>query len=185
MKDIIVSWNIFTLFFVYFSLPLTNVFSHFNVQQLLSNLSHFVLFSQAHLKITLKTKTFEKIYFIRFFWISGGPFIRDLRVLRFIALRNRVYPKSASHKSQCRRVPGNFGISKTAFQRSTLRENCPYSEFFWSVFFRISTEYREILRISPYLVWMRENMDQKTPNTNTCYLGPYQFSMFVLFYKNS
>ena len=42
-------------------------FSHFNVQQLLLNISHFVLFSQAHLKITLKTKTFEKIYFIRFY----------------------------------------------------------------------------------------------------------------------
>ena len=41
-------------------------FSHFNVQQLLSNLIHFALFSQAHLNITLKTKTFEKIYFIRF-----------------------------------------------------------------------------------------------------------------------
>ena len=46
-------------------------FSHFNVQQLLSNISHFVLFSQAHLKIILKTKTFEKIYFIRFYWISN------------------------------------------------------------------------------------------------------------------
>ena len=71
MKNIIVWWKIFTLFFVYFSLPLTNFFSHFNVQQLLLNLSHFVLFSQAHLKITLKTKTFEKIYFIRFYWISN------------------------------------------------------------------------------------------------------------------
>ena len=46
-------------------------FSYFNVQQLLSNISHFVLFSQAHLKITLKTKTFEKIYFIRFYWMSN------------------------------------------------------------------------------------------------------------------
>ena len=42
-------------------------FPHFNVQQLLSNLGHFVLFLQAHLKITLKTKTFDKIYFIRFY----------------------------------------------------------------------------------------------------------------------
>ena len=39
---------------LYFSLPLTNVFPHFNVQQLLSNISHFILFSQAQLKITLK-----------------------------------------------------------------------------------------------------------------------------------
>ena len=33
-------------------------FSHFNVQQLLSSISHFVLLSQPHLKITLKKKTF-------------------------------------------------------------------------------------------------------------------------------
>ena len=33
--------------------------------------------------------------------------------------------------------------------------------FFWSVFSRIRTEYREILRIPPYSVRMRENTDQK------------------------
>ena len=38
---------------------------------------------------------------------------------------------------------------------------CPYSEFFWSVFSRIRTEYAEILRISPYSARMRENTDQK------------------------
>ena len=61
------------LYFIFRLLFFTSneCFSHFNVQQLLSNLSHFVLFSQAHLKITLKTKTFEKICFIRFYWISN------------------------------------------------------------------------------------------------------------------
>ena len=33
--------------------------------------------------------------------------------------------------------------------------------FFWSVFSRIWTEYGEMLRISPYSVWMWENTDQK------------------------
>ena len=42
-----------------------------------------------------------------------------------------------------------------------MRKKCPYSEFFWSVFFRIWTEYAKILCISPYSVQMRENMDQK------------------------
>ena len=42
-----------------------------------------------------------------------------------------------------------------------LRIKCPYSEFFWSVFLRIRTEYGEILRISPYSVGIRENTDQK------------------------
>ena len=37
---------------------------------------------------------------------------------------------------------------------------CSDSRLFWSVFSRIRTEYREILRISPYSVRMRENTDQ-------------------------
>ena len=39
-----------------------------------------------------------------------------------------------------------------------LHEKC--SEFYWSVFFSIRTEYGEILRISPYSVRMRENADE-------------------------
>ena len=42
-----------------------------------------------------------------------------------------------------------------------MRGKSPYSEFFWSVFSRIQTEYGEILRIFPYSVWIRENTDQK------------------------
>ena len=58
---------------------------------------------------------------------------------------------------------------KEKFDNSTLRKKCPYSEFFWSIFSRIRTEYREILGISLYSVQMRENTDQKTPNTDTFY----------------
>ena len=36
------------------------------------------------------------------------------------------------------------------FCQRTLREKCPYSEFFWSVISRIWTEYGEMLCISPY-----------------------------------
>ena len=43
----------------------------------------------------------------------------------------------------------------------TLREKCPYSGFFWSVFPRIWTEYGKILHTSPYSVRIRENTDQK------------------------
>ena len=42
----------------------------------------------------------------------------------------------------------------------SLREKCPYSELFWSVFSRIRTEYGEAFHISPYSVRMRENTDQ-------------------------
>ena len=44
--------------------------------------------------------------------------------------------------------------------KNTLREKCPYSELFWSVFSCIRTEYGDILRLSPYSVRMRENTDQ-------------------------
>ena len=50
----------------------------------------------------------------------------------------------------------------------TLRENCPLSEFFCSVFSRIRTEYGNTRSIFPYSVRMRENTDQKkTANTRT------------------
>ena len=44
---------------------------------------------------------------------------------------------------------------------TSVREKCPYLEFFWYVFSCIRTEYRIIRSISPYSVWMRENTDQK------------------------
>ena len=44
--------------------------------------------------------------------------------------------------------------------QNSLREKCPYSELFWSAFFRIRTEYEEIICISLYLVRMRGNADQ-------------------------
>ena len=45
-----------------------------------------------------------------------------------------------------------------------LREKCPYSEFFWSVFSRIWTEYDVSLRIQSECgkIWTR-----KIPNTDT------------------
>ena len=48
-----------------------------------------------------------------------------------------------------------------SFLTTTLREKCPYSDFFWSLLPRIWTEYGEILRVSPYSVRMRENIDRK------------------------
>ena len=36
-------------------------------------------------------------------------------------------------------------------------KNVQIRSFFWSVFYHIRTEYREILSISPYSVRMREN----------------------------
>ena len=41
-----------------------------------------------------------------------------------------------------------------------MRKKWSYSEFFSSAFSRIRTEYREVFRISPYSIQMRENVDQ-------------------------
>ena len=43
---------------------------------------------------------------------------------------------------------------------NSLREKCPYSELFWSVFSRIQTEYGELQSKSPYSVRMQEYTDQ-------------------------
>ena len=45
--------------------------------------------------------------------------------------------------------------------RQTLREERPYSEFFWSVFSRIRIEHGEIRSTSLYSVQMQGNTDQK------------------------
>ena len=45
--------------------------------------------------------------------------------------------------------------------RCSLHEKCPNTEFFWSVFSCIPTEYGDLLRKSPYSVQIQENADQK------------------------
>ena len=62
-----------------------------------------------------------------------------------------------------RNLPGILSLKKfvNLKRRNALREKCPYSELFWSLFSRIRTEYGEILRISPYSARMPENTDQK------------------------
>ena len=57
-------------------------------------------------------------------------------------------------------LPSSYHLSNIDSTKTTLRENCSYSELFWSVFFRIRTEYGEIWSICPYSVRMRENTDQ-------------------------
>ena len=53
-------------------------------------------------------------------------------------------------------------------ERYPLRKKCLYSELFCSAFSHSWTEYGEIRRsISPYLLRMQENANQKTPNTDT------------------
>ena len=55
---------------------------------------------------------------------------------------------------------GERGLWLRNFMAHSLREKCPCSELFWSVFSRIPTVNGEILRTSPYSVRMWENPDQ-------------------------
>ena len=53
------------------------------------------------------------------------------------------------------------------------------TEFFWSVFSRIWTEYEEILRISPYSVRTQKNTDQKTPRLGTFHPDDYRTKIIM------
>ena len=53
----------------------------------------------------------------------------------------------------------------------TLREKCPYSELFWSIFSRTRTEYS---------VWMRENTDQ-----NNCQYENFLCSVMLIGCRSS
>ena len=68
----------------------------------------------------------------------------------------------------------HFCLVHTVLCRTSLCEKYPYSEFLWSLFTRIRTEYRQILFISPFLVQMWENTDQK----NSKY-GRFSRSVFL------
>ena len=46
-------------------------------------------------------------------------------------------------------------IDMVTFMGKALSKQCPYDEFFWSVFSRIWTEYGDLLCKSPYSVRMR------------------------------
>ena len=60
-----------------------------------------------------------------------------------------------------------FRIESLQRAKVSVCEKCPYSEFFWSVFSSIRTEYREVLCISPYSVRMLENANQKNSEYDT------------------
>ena len=56
------------------------------------------------------------------------------------------------------------------FLNRSLHEMYPYTQFFWSVFSHIRTEYGEILPISPYSVRMREKIrTRKSTSTHNFY----------------
>ena len=67
----------------------------------------------------------------------------------------------------------------------SLREKCLYSELFWSAFSRIRTEYGEILRISPYSIRMRENVDQNKSEYGYFLRSVYSVNFLTLIYTHA
>ena len=65
------------------------------------------------------------------------------------------------HDGQLIAVVGNRGYVWVVCLYSLLREKCPNTDFFWSLFSSIWTEYGDLRSKSPYSVQMRENTDQK------------------------
>ena len=82
---------------------------------------------------------------------------RVLRRLPFVpALSNKTY----STKSFWYEIIQTF-VARIFYHKYTLHKKCPYSEYFWSVFFLIRTEY------TPHSIQMRKIRSRKNPNTHT------------------
>ena len=62
----------------------------------------------------------------------------------------------------------------------TVQKVPKYGFFFWSVFSRIWTEYRDLFCDSPYPVQIRKNKDQKKLSIGT--LFTQRFSCFIIFW---
>ena len=76
-------------------------------------------------------------------------------------------------------IPSILPTGYTPVLSIPLREKSPHSGLFWSVFSRIWTEYRKMLRISPYSVRMHENMDQ-----NKSKYGSFLRSVYLTSWKD-
>ena len=66
-----------------------------------------------------------------------------------------------------------------------MREKCPHSEFFWSVYSRIWTEYGEMWSIFPYSVRMRKIRTRRSPNTDISHSKANCDTYVVLLSKDS
>ena len=84
--------------------------------------------------------------------------IQNLAVQRVNSIMRSIH-KIVKHKLKtcCK----NFKVRLTILWIITLCENCPNTEFFLIRIFPYLDWIRKVLRISPYLVRMRENTDQK------------------------
>ena len=116
-------------------------------------------------KKTLKVKT-------DFFWQrQPQETLNDLVYFCSLDFHKIVLPEAISQKT-----------TPSLFLNPSLHEMYPYTQFFWSVFSHIRTEYGEILPISPYSVRMREKIrTRKSTSTHNFYtVVPCYWSLSIL-----
>ena len=71
-----------------------------------------------------------------------------------------------NHKGKQRETYGSQQLDDLHSTYVTLRKKCPYSDFFWPLFFRIRTEYGDLLRFQSECRIMRT---RKAPNKDNFY----------------
>ena len=87
-----------------------------------------------------KNPTCKCIVMFKFFNNNAKVAQNQAVFLSLLGTYNKIFYKSAI-KYWRHKLLMNISLS--------LREKCPYSELFWSLFSRVWTEYGEILRITP------------------------------------
>ena len=127
------------------------------------------------LKVSFGKKQLKKhlpLLFLRFHWLIRSfqqkvfYFSFHLRFSIFLTVIKMIFAEVVSKKVCC---PIILFSLLPYFGRFPLFKICPYSEFFWSAFFRIWTEFGDLLSDSLYSVQMWENMDQKNSEYGTFY----------------
>ena len=111
--------------------------------------------------------------FISIFWVHFSHKTKKFQFWKSLKYFNILWPKKIIMASDLTMSYGKMSdfvlfpwfmlisvVKLSKFHFTTLREKCPYSELFWSTFFRIRTKYGEILLTFPYSVQMRENAYQ-------------------------
>ena len=108
------------------------------------------------------------VYVVNILFICDGEiYLLTRSCIKHLRVRARCIWFYLINKTQ--RTGNNRWLFKIGVGKKTLREKCPYSELFWSVFYRIG------LNISPYSLFLRIQSEcwkirtRITPNTCTFY----------------
>ena len=112
--------------------------------KILGLLKHRIVPKEYILKINMAEENINQQFMLKNIGETKNYFLKEIKQNELI---------SNKHKKVCK-------ILSYVEHLVTPRQKYPYSDLFWSIFSRIWTEYRKILRISPYSVQMRKNTSQ-------------------------